>query len=779
MGLYLTEKHVKYKKKSSDEYVSPFFIYHNDSKRTKVFCSLKINNKYWDFTNKKVKAGDKEYKSKNQKIDSVKTELEDIIHSYKTNDEVLTPEKLKVELETLKTKDDSTSVKIEKILNSKVPSGSLALKWGNHKSKINLVSPSNKRNIDVIVVGTGLAGSSASASLAELGYNVKAFCFQDSPRRAHSIAAQGGINASKNYQGDGDSNYRLFYDTIKGGDYRSREANVHRLAEVSGNIIDQCVAQGVPFARDYGGLLDNRSFGGVQVSRTFYAKGQTGQQLLLGAYSAMNRQIARGKIEMFSRHEMMDIVKVNGKARGIIARDLVTGKLERHSAHAVVIASGGYGNVFFLSTNAMGSNVSAAWKIHKKGAYFANPCFTQIHPTCIPVSGDYQSKLTLMSESLRNDGRIWVPKEKSDAELIRNGKLSPVNLPEEKRDYYLERRYPAFGNLVPRDIASRAAKERCDNGYGVNQTGEAVFLDFSHAIIRYGEEKVKISGQNSSDSELVYKLGRDVVKQKYGNLFQMYEKIVDEDPYKVPMKIYPAVHYTMGGVWVDYNLMTSIQGCFAIGEANFSDHGANRLGASALMQGLADGYFVLPYTIGDYISDEISTGKIPTDSVEFEKSEKKIEDQIDKLINNDGVNTVDYYHKKLGKIMWEKCGMSRNEIDLKKAIKEIQDLRKDFHKNVKIPGTKSEFNEQLAKATRVSDFLELGELFAIDALQRRESCGGHFREEFQTSDGEAIRDDENFKFVSAWEFNKDPTKPILHKEDLKYEEIEIKTRSYK
>jgi succinate dehydrogenase / fumarate reductase flavoprotein subunit len=476
---------------------------------------------------------------------------------------------------------------------------------------------------------------------------------------------------------------------------------------------------------------------------------------------------------------MMDIVKVNGKARGIIARDLVTGKLERHSAHAVVIASGGYGNVFFLSTNAMGSNVSAAWKIHKKGAYFANPCFTQIHPTCIPVSGDYQSKLTLMSESLRNDGRIWVPKEKSDAELIRNGKLSPVNIPEDKRDYYLERKYPAFGNLVPRDIASRAAKERCDNGYGVNQTGEAVFLDFSHAIIRYGEEKAKISGQNSSDSELVYKLGRDVVKQKYGNLFQMYEKIVDEDPYKVPMKIYPAVHYTMGGVWVDYNLMTSIPGCFAIGEANFSDHGANRLGASALMQGLADGYFVLPYTIGDYLADEISTGKISTDSVEFEKSEKKIEDQIDKLINNDGINSVDYYHKKLGKIMWEKCGMSRNEIELKKAIKEIQNLRKDFHKNVKIPGTKSEFNEQLAKATRVSDFLELGELFAIDALQRRESCGGHFREEFQTSDGEAIRDDENFKFVSAWEFNNDPTKPILHKEDLKYEEIEIKTRSYK
>jgi succinate dehydrogenase / fumarate reductase flavoprotein subunit len=664
-------------------------------------------------------------------------------------------------------------------LNSNIPKGSLSDKWTKHKGKINLVSPSNKRNIDVIVVGTGLAGASASATLAELGYNVKAFCFQDSPRRAHSIAAQGGINASKNYQGDGDSNYRLFYDTIKGGDYRSREANVYRLAEVSGNIIDQCVAQGVPFARDYGGLLDNRSFGGVQVSRTFYAKGQTGQQLLLGAYSAMNRQVARGKIKMYSRHEMMDIVVVNGKARGIIARDLVTGKLERHAAHAVVIASGGYGNIFFLSTNAMGSNVSAAWKIHKKGAYFANPCFTQIHPTCIPVSGDYQSKLTLMSESLRNDGRIWVPKEKSDAELIRKGELSPLDLEEEKRDYYLERRYPAFGNLVPRDIASRAAKERCDKGFGVNKTGEAVFLDFSHAIVRYGKEKAKVSGLDSSDSDLIYRLGRDVVKQKYGNLFQMYEKIVDEDPYKLPMKIYPAVHYTMGGVWVDYNLMTTIPGCFAIGEANFSDHGANRLGASALMQGLADGYFVLPYTIGDYLSDEISTGEISTDSPEFDKSEKAINDQLDKFIRNNGINSVDYYHKKLGKIMWEKCGMSRNEKDLKSAIKEIQELRVDFHKNVKIPGNKNEFNEQLAKATRVSDFLELGELFAIDALERNESCGGHFREEFQTPDGEAIRDDENFKFVSAWEYNQDPSNPILNKEDLDYEEIEIKTRSYK
>ena len=664
-------------------------------------------------------------------------------------------------------------------LNSNIPKGSLSDKWTKHKGKINLVSPSNKRNIDVIVVGTGLAGASASATLAELGYNVKAFCFQDSPRRAHSIAAQGGINASKNYQGDGDSNYRLFYDTIKGGDYRSREANVYRLAEVSGNIIDQCVAQGVPFARDYGGLLDNRSFGGVQVSRTFYAKGQTGQQLLLGAYSAMNRQVARGKIKMYSRHEMMDIVVVNGKARGIIARDLVTGKLERHAAHAVVIASGGYGNIFFLSTNAMGSNVSAAWKIHKKGAYFANPCFTQIHPTCIPVSGDYQSKLTLMSESLRNDGRIWVPKEKSDAELIRKGELSPLDLEEEKRDYYLERRYPAFGNLVPRDIASRAAKERCDKGFGVNKTGEAVFLDFSHAIVRYGKEKAKVSGLDSSDSDLIYRLGRDVVKQKYGNLFQMYEKIVDEDPYKLPMKIYPAVHYTMGGVWVDYNLMTTIPGCFAIGEVNFSDHGANRLGASALMQGLADGYFVLPYTIGDYLSDEISTGEISTDSPEFDKSEKAINDQLDKFIRNNGINSVDYYHKKLGKIMWEKCGMSRNKKDLKSAIKEIQELRVDFHKNVKIPGNKNEFNEQLAKATRVSDFLELGELFAIDALERNESCGGHFREEFQTPDGEAIRDDENFKFVSAWEYNQDPSNPILNKEDLDYEEIEIKTRSYK
>ena len=554
---------------------------------------------------------------------------------------------------------------------------------------------------------------------------------------------------------------------------------MYRLAEVSGNIIDQCVAQGVPFARDYGGLLDNRSFGGVQVSRTFYAKGQTGQQLLLGAYSAMNRQIARGKIEMFSRHEMMDLVKIDGKARGIIARNHVTGKLERFSAHAVVIASGGYGNIFYLSTNAMGSNVTASWKIHKKGAYFANPCFTQIHPTCIPVSGDYQSKLTLMSESLRNDGRIWVPKDLTDAKLVQEGKLSPLDIKEEDRDYYLERRYPAFGNLVPRDIASRAAKERCDNGFGVNKTGEAVYLDFSHAIIRYGKEKALINGQDENNIETVKKLGREIIKQKYGNLFQMYEKIVDEDPYVMPMKIYPAVHYTMGGVWVDYNLMTTIPGCFAIGEANFSDHGANRLGASALMQGLADGYFVLPYTIGDYLSDDISTGKISTDSKEFEESEKGVQDLLLKLISNKGKNSVDYYHKKLGKIMWNKCGMSRNQNDLVDAINEIKKLRKDFYKNVNVTGKIGEYNEELAKAVRVADFLELGELFAKDALERNESCGGHFREEYQTKDGEAIRDDKNFKFVSAWQYVGEPSDAKLHKEDLKYEEIEVKTRSYK
>ena len=664
-------------------------------------------------------------------------------------------------------------------LDSKIPKGPLADKWTNHKSHINLVSPANKRLIDVIVVGTGLAGASASATLAELGYNVKTFCFQDSPRRAHSIAAQGGINAAKNYQGDGDSTYRLFYDTIKGGDYRSREANVHRLAEVSTNIIDQCVAQGVPFARDYGGLLDNRSFGGVLVSRTFYAKGQTGQQLLLGAYSAMNRQIGRGKIKMYNRHEMMDLVVVDGKARGIITRNLVNGNIERHGAHAVVIASGGYGNVFFLSTNAMGSNVSAGWKIHKKGAHFANPCFTQIHPTCIPVSGDHQSKLTLMSESLRNDGRIWVPKKLEDVQAIRDGKLKPTAIAEEDRDYYLERRYPAFGNLVPRDVASRAAKERCDAGYGVNKTGEAVYLDFASSIMRYGKEQAHVKGLDENDQALVKKLGQEVVRAKYGNLFQMYEKIVDQNPYETPMMIYPAVHYTMGGVWVDYNLMTSIPGCYAIGEANFSDHGANRLGASALMQGLADGYFVLPYTIGDYLADDIRTGPIDTNTPAFEAAEKAVTDQINAFINNKGKNSVDSYHRKLGKIMWNKCGMSRNAEGLKEAIQEIKALREDFYKNVNVPGKANEFNEQLAKAGRVADFLELGELFAKDALERTESCGGHFREESQTPEGEAMRDDENFTFVSAWEYKGEPSAAVLHKEDLNYEEIEVKTRSYK
>lgn len=664
-------------------------------------------------------------------------------------------------------------------LNAQIPQGSIADKWTNHKNNIRLVSPANKRLIDVIVVGTGLAGGSAAATLAELGYNVKAFCFQDSPRRAHSIAAQGGINAAKNYQGDGDSIHRLFYDTVKGGDYRSRESNVYRLAEVSTNIIDQCVAQGVPFARDYGGLLDNRSFGGVLVSRTFYAKGQTGQQLLLGAYSAMNRQIGRGKIKMYSRHEMLDLVKVNGKARGIITRNLVTGEIERHAAHAVVIASGGYGNLFYLSTNAMGSNVTAAWKIHRQGAYFANPCFTQIHPTCIPVSGDHQSKLTLMSESLRNDGRIWVPKKKEDAEAIREGRLKPTDLPEEDRDYYLERRYPAFGNLVPRDVASRAAKERCDEGFGVNKTGEAVFLDFAAAIERYGKEKAHVKGLDENDSVLVQKIGKQVIKAKYGNLFQMYEKIVDQNPYETPMMIYPAVHYTMGGVWVDYNLMTTVPGCFAIGEANFSDHGANRLGASALMQGLADGYFVLPYTIGDYLSDDIRTGAISTDSPEFEEAESNVRAQIDGFIKNKGTKTVDYFHRKLGKIIWNKCGMSRNKEGLQEAIAEVKALREEFYKDVFVPGTADSFNEPLAKALRVADFLELGELFAKDALERTESCGGHFREESQTPEGEALRDDKNFTFVSAWEYKGEPSKAKLHKEVLKYENIELKTRSYK
>jgi succinate dehydrogenase / fumarate reductase flavoprotein subunit len=673
--------------------------------------------------------------------------------------------------------------KYSRVLNAKVPKGDISGKWTNHKNNIKLVNPANKRNIDIIVVGTGLAGGSASATLAELGYNVKTFCYQDSPRRAHSIAAQGGINAAKNYQNDGDSVYRLFYDTVKGGDYRSREANVYRLAEVSSNIIDQCVAQGVPFGREYGGLLDNRSFGGVLVSRTFYAKGQTGQQLLLGAYSAMNRQIGKGKIIAYNRHEMVDLVKVNGKARGIIARNLVTGELERHSAHAVVIASGGYGNVFFLSTNAMGSNVTAAWKIHKKGAFFANPCYTQIHPTCIPRSGDHQSKLTLMSESLRNDGRIWVPKNLKDVEKIKSGKLKPTDIKEENRDYYLERRYPAFGNLVPRDVASRAAKERIDKGFGVNKTGEAVYLDFASAIKRYGKQQAAIERIQKPSKEKIIELGEKIIEAKYGNLFQMYEKIVAENPYKTPMMIYPAVHYTMGGVWVDYNLMTTIPGCYCIGEANFSDHGANRLGASALMQGLADGYFVLPYTIGDYLADEIKTGPISTDSKEFEEAEKNVEERINKLMNIKGNKTVDSFHKELGRIMWEYAGMSRNEKGLKKAIKDIASLKNEFWKNVRIPGDQYSLNSELEKAGRVADLLELGELFAKDALERNESCGGHFREESVELDGEqkgeAKRDDKNYTHVSAWEYTGKPSEAILHKEKLEFNDIELKQRSYK
>ena len=668
------------------------------------------------------------------------------------------------------------------ILDSKIPEGQIDQKWTNHKNHMKLVAPNNRPKIDVIVVGTGLAGASAAASLGEMGYNVKSFCFQDSPRRAHSIAAQGGINAAKNYQNDGDSTYRLFYDTIKGGDYRSREANVYRLAEVSANIIDQCVAQGVPFAREYGGLLDNRSFGGVQVRRTFYAAGQTGQQLLLGAYSALSRQIGLGRVKMYNRHEMMDIVKVDGKARGIIARNLVSGKLERHSAHAVVIASGGYGNVYFLSTNAMGSNVSAAWKIHKKGALFANPCYVQIHPTCIPVHGTNQSKLTLMSESLRNSGRIWVPKKKEDAGAIREGRLKPTQIAEEDRDYYLERRYPAFGNLVPRDVASRAAKERCDEGYGIeaNDTNEGVYLDFASEIKSKGKQVAYAQGDHNPNEQKVVELGKKWVEEKYGNLFQMYQQITDENPYETPMKIYPAVHYTMGGVWVDYNLQSTIPGCFVAGEANFSDHGANRLGASALMQGLADGYFVLPYTIANYLANEIRTGEISTESTEFEKAEMDVAEGISKLMDVKGSKSVDHFHKRLGLIMWNKVGMSRNEKGLKTAIEELKSLREEFYSDVFIPGESNEMNAELEKALRVADLLELGQLMAVDALNRNESCGGHFREEYQDEEGETLRDDKNFKFVSAWEYKgQEATNSVLHKEELKYEAIKIAERNYK
>jgi succinate dehydrogenase / fumarate reductase flavoprotein subunit len=644
------------------------------------------------------------------------------------------------------------------VLNSKIPQGPLSEKWTDYKAHQNLVNPANKRKLDIIVVGTGLAGASAAASLGELGFNVKIFCYQDSPRRAHSIAAQGGINAAKNYQNDGDSVYRLFYDTIKGGDYRAREANVHRLAEVSNNIIDQCVAQGVPFAREYGGLLDNRSFGGAQVSRTFYARGQTGQQLLLGAYSALSRQIKAGTVKMYNRTEMLDVVIVDGKARGIITRNLINGKIERHFGHAVVLGTGGYGNVFFLSTNAMGSNASAAMQVYRRGACFANPCFTQIHPTCIPVHGDYQSKLTLMSESLRNDGRIWVPKKKEDAEAIRNGKLKPTQISEEDRDYYLERRYPAFGNLVPRDVASRAAKERCDAGFGVGPTGLAVYLDFKSAIDR---------------------LGQKVIEERYGNLFQMYEKIVDENPYETPMMIYPAVHYTMGGIWVDYELQTTIPGLFATGECNFSDHGANRLGASALMQGLADGYFVLPYTIQNYLAADIRTPRMSTDLPAFVEAENAVKEKIAKLVNIKGKYSPDSFHKRLGKIMWENVGMARTKQSCTEAMAEIKALREEFWKDVRVTGTDGELNPELEKALRVADFLELGELMAKDALIREESCGGHFREEYQTPEGEADRHDDNFMYVAAWEYQGEGQEPVLNKEPLIYENIKVAQRNYK
>ncbi len=657
------------------------------------------------------------------------------------------------------------------MLNAKIPTGPLENKWAEYKGHCKLVNPANKRKLEVIVVGTGLAGASAAASLGELGYKVKAFCFQDSPRRAHSIAAQGGINAAKNYQNDGDSVFRLFYDTIKGGDYRAREANVHRLAEVSANIIDQCVAQGVPFAREYGGLLSNRSFGGTQVQRTFYAAGQTGQQLLIGAYQALERQVALGNVTMYSRHEMLEVVTIDGKARGIIARDLVSGKLERHFGHAVLLCSGGYGNVFYLSTNAMGSNVTAAWKAHKKGAAFANPCFTQIHPTCIPVSGDHQSKLTLMSESLRNDGRIWVPKKQNDTRKA-------TDIPEEERDYYLERRYPAFGNLVPRDVASRAAKERCDAGYGVGSSKQAVYLDYADAILRYGKIEAGKQGKINASQEEIIALGKEVVKAKYGNLFDMYEKITGENPYEVPMRIYPAVHYTMGGLWVDYELQTTVPGLYALGEANFSDHGANRLGASALMQGLADGYFVIPYTLGNYLADEIYNKSIETSHPAFEEAEKAVSDRIHQLMSIKGKQSVESFHKRLGKIMWDKCGMARNKEGLEQAIKEIQALKKEFWSDVRIPGEINEMNTELDKANRVADFIELGELMCLDALSREESCGGHFREEFQTPDGEALRDDAGYMYVAAWEL-KGEHQWELHKEPLNYDVIKPTQRNYK
>lgn len=664
-------------------------------------------------------------------------------------------------------------------LDGKVPGGPLEEKWTQYRSSMPLVAPNNKRRLEVIVVGTGLAGASAAATLGELGYNVKCFTFHDSPRRAHSIAAQGGINAAKNYQNDGDSVYRLFYDTIKGGDYRSREGNVHRLAEVSRNIIDQAVAQGVPFAREYGGLLANRSFGGVQVSRTFYARGQTGQQLLLGAYQALSRQISLGTVRMYNRHEMLDLVKVDGKARGIIARNLITGELERHAAHAVVLASGGYGNVFYLSTNAMMCNVSAGWRAVRRGALMANPCFTQIHPTCIPVSGDYQSKLTLMSESLRNDGRVWVPKKQEDAKAIREGKKTALDIAEADRDYYLERRYPAFGNLVPRDVASRAAKTACDEGLGVAPTGLAVYLDFSDAIQRYGKSKAHSSGKENADAKTITELGTQVIAEKYGNLFEMYEKITGEDPYIYPMKIYPAVHYTMGGVWVDYNLETNVPGLFALGECNFSDHGANRLGASALMQGLADGYFVIPYTIGTFLSKEIRTPKFDPNGEEFLATEKAVKERIDKLLSVKGSQSVESFHRRLGAIMWEYCGMSRNAEGLRKAVQMVRDLQQEYYQDVFVPGGNQEYNPELEKALRVADFMELGETMILDALNRNESCGGHFREEYQTEEGEALRDDENYTYVAAWEYPGGGQEPILHKEELVFENVELKTRSYK